>query len=52
MGVTSNLIKRVWKHKQKFVDGFVEKHNVTMLVYYELHEDMSSAITREKIIKK
>jgi len=51
-GVTSNLIKRVWEHKQKFVDGFAEEHNVTMLVFYELHDEMSSAITREKALKK
>ena len=52
IGVTSNLIKRVWEHKQKFVDGFAEKNNAILLVYYELHEEMGSAITREKIIKK
>jgi len=52
IGVTSDLIKRVWEHKQKFVNGFAEKHDVITLVYYELHENMRSAITREKIIKK
>ncbi len=52
IGVTRNLIKRVWEHKQKFVDGFSEKNNVTMLVYYELHESMSAAIEREKTLKK
>jgi len=52
VGVTSNLIKRVWEHKEKFVDGFAEKHNAIFLVYYELHDDMSTAITREKTIKK
>jgi len=51
IGVTSNLIKRVWEHKQKFVDGFAEKHNAMMLVYYELHDGMSSAIVREKALK-
>lgn len=51
IGVTSNLIKRVWEHKQKFVDGFAEKYAASYLVYYELHEDMYSAITREKQIK-
>jgi len=51
VGVTSNLIKRVWQHKQKFVDGFAEKYNVTLLVYYEIHTDMCLAITREKQIK-
>jgi len=51
IGVTSNFIKRVWEHKQKFVDGFAEKHNAMMLVYYELHDGMSSAIVREKALK-
>ena len=51
VGVTSNLIKRVWEHKQKFVVGFAEKYDVTLLVYYELHHEMYSAITREKQIK-
>ena len=52
IGVTSNLIKRVWEHKQKFVDVFSEKHDVTLLVYYKLYENMESAIAREKVIKK
>ena len=51
VGVTSNLVKRVWEHKEKFVNGFAEKHNAVLLVYYELHNDMNSAITREKQIK-
>ncbi len=50
-GVTSNLVKRVWEHKQKFVEGFAEKYDVALLVYYELHENMDAAITREKQIK-
>ena len=52
IGVTSHLIKRVWQHKQKIVDGFAERHDATMLVYYELHDEMYSAITREKVLKK
>ena len=52
IGITSNLIKRVWEHKQKFVDGFAEKHDAILLVYFELHENMNAAITREKVIKK
>jgi len=51
VGVTSDLIKRVWEHKEKLADGFTEKYNVEQLVYYELCEDMSSAITREKQLK-
>ena len=50
-GVTGNLVKRVWQHRQKFVDGFTQKHNVRLLVYFELHEDMNAAITRENQIK-
>ena len=50
-GVTSNLVKRVWEHKQQFIDGFAEKHNASQLVYFELHNEMLSAITREKQIK-
>ncbi len=52
IGVTSNLIKRVWQHKQKFIDGFAEKYNAVLLVYYELHGGMDAAITSEKVIKK
>ncbi len=51
IGVTSNLIQRVWQHKQDFVDGFTKQYQVHCLVYYEVHEDMLSAITREKQIK-
>jgi len=50
-GVTSHLLKRVWQHKQKYINGFAEKHNVTSLVYFELHADMQAAIAREKQIK-
>ena len=50
-GVTSNLIKRVWEHKQHVVAGFTKKYNVTQLVWYEVHETMDSAISREKQIK-
>jgi putative endonuclease len=52
IGVTSNLVQRVWQHKNSQVPGFTEKYNVHMLVYYEQHENMMSAITREKQIKK
>jgi len=50
-GVTSNLIKRIWQHKQHLVDGFTSKYNVTILVWFEVHETMESAIYREKTIK-
>ena len=50
-GVTSDLIKRIWEHKQHTVPGFTKKYNVTLLVWYETHESMTSAIIREKAIK-
>ena len=52
IGVTSDLVKRVWEHKQDIVAGFTKQYGVHMLVYYELHNDMESAIAREKAIKK
>jgi len=50
-GVTSNLYKRVSEHKNKAVDGFTSKYNITKLVYYEEYETMPEAIAREKQIK-
>ena len=47
-GVTSNLPARVWQHKNDLVEGFTKKYGVHTLVYYEVHEDMLAAITREK----
>jgi len=52
IGVTSDLLKRVWEHKNDLVAGFTKRYGVDRLVYYELHEDMVSAITREKQMKK
>ena len=52
VGVTSNLIKRVYEHKNNFVDGFTKKYTVHRLVWYETHDSAESAITREKRIKK
>ncbi len=51
-GVTSNLICRIWQHKQKLVDGFSKKYNADRLVWYEQHADIYTAIVREKQIKK
>ncbi|MCP4408904.1 MAG: GIY-YIG nuclease family protein [Gammaproteobacteria bacterium] len=51
-GVTSDLIKRVHEHKNGLIDGFTKKYRVHHLVYFEQCEDMMSAITREKQIKK
>ncbi len=51
-GVTSELIKRTYEHKNKLVDGFTKKHDIHRLVWYEIHKTVESAITREKRIKK
>ena len=50
-GVTSNLIKRVYEHKNKMVEGFTKKYNLDKLVYYEVFENIMNAIMREKQIK-
>lgn len=52
IGVTSNLIKRIWEHRGNLVQGFTEKYSVHNLVYYEQAETMEAAITREKQLKK
>jgi putative endonuclease len=52
IGVTSDLQKRVWEHKDNTVEGFTKRYGVHNLVYYELHGDMLSAISREKQMKK
>ena len=52
VGVTSDLIRRVWEHKQGVVEGFTKKYNVHMLVWFEMHQDMYTAITREKALKE
>ena len=51
IGVTSNLIKRVWEHKNDLAEGFTSKYRVHKLVWYELHDSMESAILREKRLK-
>ncbi len=51
-GVTSNLAGRVWQHREGQVEGFTKKYHVRLLVWYEAHESMISAIAREKAIKK
>jgi putative endonuclease len=51
IGVTSGLVKRIWEHRENMVEGFTKRYNVHILVWYELHESMESAITREKRLK-
>ncbi len=50
-GVTRDLIRRVWQHKNKLVEGFTKKYNIVKLVYYEVFDNSRSAIEREKRIK-
>ncbi len=50
-GVTSDLVRRVYEHREKLVDGFTKKNNVVTLVYYEVFGDAENAILREKQIK-
>jgi len=52
IGVTSDLVKRVWEHKQDAVDGFTKKYGVHLLVWFEAHQEMASAIAREKALKE
>ena len=50
-GMTNDLRRRVWQHKQKQVEGFTKRYNITQLVFYEETPDVNAAITREKQIK-
>ena len=52
VGVTSDLVKRIWEHKNGFVEGFTRKYGVKQLVWYEEHGSVISAIEREKRIKR
>jgi putative endonuclease len=52
VGVTSDLRRRVWEHKNDLHDGFTTRYGVHRLVYYEVHDDIRDAIVREKRIKK
>jgi putative endonuclease len=51
VGVTSNLVQRVWQHKSGFVEGFTERYSLHRLAWFEVHETMESAISREKQLK-
>jgi putative endonuclease len=52
VGVTSNLIQRIWQHKNDLADGFTKKYGIKTLVYYEEHGNAEQAIIREKQLKK
>jgi len=52
IGVTGNLLQRIWQHKSGVVEGFTDRYEVHRLVYFEMHTDMTGAITREKQLKK
>ena len=52
LGVTSNLVQRVWQHRNGVTEGFSKRYGVYMLVWHEAHATMESAITREKAIKE
>jgi putative endonuclease len=52
IGVTSDLVKRVWEHNNNVVEGFTKRYGVHQLVWYELHENMGTAINREKQLKE
>jgi len=52
IGVTSDLVRRVWEHRNDLVDGFTKRYGVHRLVYFEQHSDMATAIQREKQLKK
>jgi len=51
IGVTSDLIKRIHEHKNKVVPGFSKQYNLDKLVYYEIHDNIEAAISREKQLK-
>lgn len=51
IGVTNNLVRRIFEHREKLVDGFSKKYNLTKLVYYEIFSDIDEAIFREKRLK-
>ncbi len=50
-GITNDLMRRIYEHREKLIGGFTKRYNITKLVYYELYEDAANAILREKQIK-
>ena len=51
IGVSSNVVQRVWQHKNNLVEGFTNRYGIHILVWYEVHETMQSAIAKEKMVK-
>lgn len=51
-GITNDLVKRIWEHKNKISDGFTKKYNMNKLIYYEIYKNPQDAINKEKQIKK
>ena len=51
IGVTSDLVARLWQHREAAMPGFTKRHGVKLLVWFEMHGDMTAAITREKQLK-
>jgi len=52
IGVTNDLIRRIYEHKAGIIEGFTKKYKIKILVYYEIHSDINEAIKREKALKK
>lgn len=52
IGVTSDLVRRIWEHKEGVIEGFSKQYGLKTLVWYEVHEDITEAIKREKAMKK
>lgn len=52
VGITSNLVKRIRQHKSENIEGFTKRYGVDRLVFYEVHDDIASAVPREKALKK
>ena len=52
IGVTNDLVRRIWEHKNKRAEGFTKEYNLTKLVYYEIYDDEITAISREKYLKR
>ncbi len=52
VGVTNDLIRRVWEHRTEAAEGFTKRHGIKLLVYYKIHTSIEAAIAKEKLIKK